>query len=238
MESNSKTTKPVVANSTEVNKNKIVWFFGPPTAGKSWSADFCAKYHGWNHIDGDEELMRMNPKTFTTVWKGCMIQFEKCLEDKAYEPPRESYAPYLTDLVNKTKQARAANPDQTVAVAFALYRKCHRDFVREITGEPVSFVQIEVTRDEVVARNMPRVEDFCKEAGVEPAEAWKMWQCHEQYGEYTGIECWTKMFLAIDFIGSFGGITAGEPDSFIIDSGLKSAGTLPGLEKCLGLPHI
>jgi len=100
-----------------------------------------------------------------------------------------------------------------------LYRKCHRDFIREITGEPVSFVQIEVTRDEVVARNMPRVNDFCKAAGVEPAAAWEKWGCL-RHGEYTGPECWAKMFLAIDFIAAFEGITEGEPDCYKIDSGL------------------
>jgi adenylate kinase family enzyme len=44
--------------------NKIVWFFGCPTAGKSWSADFCAKYHDWIHIDGDEEVKKMDPENY------------------------------------------------------------------------------------------------------------------------------------------------------------------------------
>jgi len=48
-------------------------------------------------------------------------------------------------LVNRAEKARKENPDKTIAVAFALYRKSDRDFVREITNEPVSFVQIDVT---------------------------------------------------------------------------------------------
>jgi len=65
-----------------------------------------------------------------------------------------------------------------------------------------------------------------------------MWHCDAVYGEYTGPECWTKLFLAIDFVGGYEGILEGEPDSFKIDSGIGSVGTIPGLEKCLGLPHI
>jgi len=53
----------------------MVWFFGQPTAGKSWSADFCAHYHDWIHIDGDEEFMRMNPKKHD-VWGEIMNYFE------------------------------------------------------------------------------------------------------------------------------------------------------------------
>lgn len=32
--------------------------------------------------------------------------------------------------------------------------------------------------------------------------------------------------------------TEEETDCFVIDSGIKSAGTIPGLEKELGLPHV
>ena len=109
--------------------NKVVWFFGYPTAGKSWSADFCAVHHDWIHVDGDEELMRSNPKTHA-IWN----KIHSCYEDylqKDKVPPRETYGPFLGDLVRKVKEARAANPDKTVAVAFALYSKSMRDYIRE-----------------------------------------------------------------------------------------------------------
>ena len=79
--------------------NKVVWFFGFPTAGKSWSADFCAVHHDWIHVDGDEELMRSNPKTYAT-WKDLMSVFEDYLQhDKT--PPRETFSPYLGNLIKK-----------------------------------------------------------------------------------------------------------------------------------------
>jgi gluconate kinase len=67
--------------------------------------------------------------------------------------------------VNNAKKARKENPNKTICVAFALYRKGWRDLIRKLSDEPVSFVQIDVTLDEFIARNMPRVEEFCKEAG-------------------------------------------------------------------------
>jgi gluconate kinase len=55
------------------------------------------------------------------------------------------------------KELRKTNPEKTVVVAFALYLKSSRDYIRKITGEPVSFVQFKVTEDEIVARNKHRV---------------------------------------------------------------------------------
>jgi len=188
-------------------------------------------------VDGDEELMRMNPKTHDAVWGEIINYFENYVK-KDIEAPRETYAPYITDLVNKAEKLRKENPDKTVAVAFALYRKSSRDFIREISKEPVSFVQIDVTEAEFIARNMPRVNDFCKEAGKTLEEAYNMWGCDKIYGAYTGPESWEKMFLADDYATGFQTIEQGEPDSYVIDSGISSVGTVPGLEKCLGLKHI
>jgi hypothetical protein len=101
--------------------------------------------------------------------------FEATLD--CIEPETGLMEPYLDQLTEKVKEARAANPTKTVAVAFALYLKSSRDYIRKITPEPVTFVQIQVTEDEVIARNMPRVDDFCKAAGKTPEDAWVMWGC-------------------------------------------------------------
>jgi hypothetical protein len=132
---------------------------------------------------------------------------------------------------------RAENPDKTIAVAFAVYRKDQRDFVRKISGEPVSFVQIDVTKAELVSRNMPRVEDFAKAAGKTSKEVWELWECEKKHGPY--VEgCWDKLFLDNDYTVGFQNVTEAEPDTFRLDSGIKSVGTIPGLEKVLGLKHI
>jgi len=47
---------------------------------------------------------------------------------------------YLDSLTEQVKATRAANPTKTVAVAFALYTKSQREYIRKITPEPVSFV--------------------------------------------------------------------------------------------------
>jgi len=64
------------------------------------------------------------------------------MQDK--ESPEELFAPYLMDRIEQTKKARAEHPNKTIAVAFAMYTKAHRDFVRKHSGEPVTFVEIEV----------------------------------------------------------------------------------------------
>jgi gluconate kinase len=59
---------------------------------------------------------------------------------KSIEPPAEWVEPWLDDLTDQVKALRKANPEKTVVVAFALYMKSSRDYIRKITGEPVSFV--------------------------------------------------------------------------------------------------
>ena len=175
---------------------KVVWFFGVPTAGKSWSADFCAKYHDWIHIDGDEELMRQKPKNVFMI--GNMVStFDDILACK--EPAPGLLEPYLDQLNEKVRAARTANPEKTVCVAFALYLKSSREYIRKITGEPVSFVQIKVTEAEVVARNKPRIADFCKAGGITEAEAWVQWGCDQKFGPYEEGG-WNKMFLEHNFM--------------------------------------
>jgi hypothetical protein len=75
-----------------ITNNKVFWFFGVPTAGKSWSADFCATYHDWIHLDGDEKLMRGHPDH--SVMVGNLFNaFEYTL--KYEEPPAEFIEPWL-----------------------------------------------------------------------------------------------------------------------------------------------
>jgi hypothetical protein len=159
------------------------------------------------------------------------------LEDK--EPPAELIEPWLDQLTDQVIALRKANPEKTVVVAFALYLKSSRDYIRKMTGEPVSFVQFQTTEDEVVARNKPRVEQFCKASGCTDKEAWYQWGADKKYGDFVdGEDNWKKMFLDINFMKGMENFTEEETDCFVIDSGIKSAGTIPGLEKELGLPHI
>jgi len=76
-----------------------------------------------------------------------------------------------------------------------LYRKSFRDVVRELAGEPVSFVKMEVSKEEVLARNMPRVTSFCKESGMTEAEAWKTWGAEKEFGPFTGPADWNKFLV-------------------------------------------
>jgi len=96
-----------------------------------------------------------------------------------------------------------------------------------------------VTEDEVIARNKPRVHEFCKAADKTEAEAWVMWGCVEKYGEWDeGIDNWAKVFLEMNFLNGMQDFEEDETDCFMIDSGIASAGTIPGLERELSLPHI
>jgi len=96
-----------------------------------------------------------------------------------------------------------------------------------------------VTEAEVVARGKPRVIEYCKATGRTEAEAWKRWGCVEKYGEWDeGIDNWEKLFLEMNWLNGIQDFEEDETDCFMIDSGIASAGTIPGLERELGLPHI
>ena len=142
-------------------------------------------------------------------------------------------------MTDQVKVLRKENPEKTVVVAFALYLKSSRDYIRKITGEPVSFVQFKVTAEEIVARNKPRVTEFCKAAGKTEAEAWVMWGLEEKHGKFVeGVNNWQKIFLEFNFLNGMEDFVEGETDCHVIDSGIASAGTVPGLERELGLSHI
>lgn len=114
-----------------------------------------------------------------------------------------------------------------------------RDYIRKNLSEPVSFVQIAVTKEEYVERAMPRVRDFCKATGNTEEQAWTAWGCDAIHGEFAE-GCWAKVFLSSDPFLVFEDLTEEEKqkDSFFIDSGKACAGTIPGLESALGLSHI
>lgn len=139
--SSPETAKPtdLAPTSSSVNKNKVCLFFGKPTAGKSWSADFVAKYHGWVHLDGDEEIMRMNPVTYD-IWTSAYKYFEKLQSGADPDPDTHLLHPFLDDLINKAKKLRAEKPDRPVAIAFAVYRRAVRDYMRKNMGEPLTCV--------------------------------------------------------------------------------------------------
>ena len=117
------------------------------------------QHYNWIHIDGDEDLMRLDPKRHH-AWKDLFTCFEDHIQ-KDIPCPEELYSAYLDSLILKTEEARQANPEKTVCVAFALYPKSFRDYIRKMTSEPVSFVLIKVERDQIIKRNMPRVAAFC-----------------------------------------------------------------------------
>jgi hypothetical protein len=71
----------------------------------------------------------------------------------------------LDSIINRAEEARKANPGKKIAVAFSVFHGVMRDYIRKNLSEPVSFVQIAVTKEEYVERAMPRVRDFCKATG-------------------------------------------------------------------------
>ena len=72
--------------------NKIIWFMGVPTAGKSWVCDFMETYHDCIHLDGDEVLMRMDPANIKQ-WGGIWDAFGAILTNQP--APQGSMEPYI-----------------------------------------------------------------------------------------------------------------------------------------------
>ena len=97
---------------------------------------------------------------------------------------------------------------------------------------------MEVSKDEVLARNMPRVTSFCKESGMTEAEAWKTWGAEKEFGPFTGPADWNKFLVGANIFAGMQNFTKDEKDTFVIDSGIGCKGTIPGIESVLGLPHI
>jgi hypothetical protein len=68
-------------------------------------------------------------------------------------------------------------------------------------------------------------------------QCWAAWGCEKEFGPLDK-DSWSKVFLKNDMVSCMKGFSENEPFCYTVDSGVASAGTIPGLEKVLGLPHV
>jgi hypothetical protein len=89
--------------------------------------------------------MQQEPKHFEG-WGGMADWSAKLFDKKPMED--SEWSPLIDCIMNRVKEAKEANPEKQIAVAFALFTKAMRDYIRKNSGFPVSFVQIDVSKEE------------------------------------------------------------------------------------------
>merc|ERR1719253_2600623 len=95
---------------------------GHPTAGKTWTADYLAKHHGFHHIDGDEELHLYSSDkdegdiALKSIVAGFTEYFVNYVMEGKGAGPVDNWQPFHARLIQRVQALRKTSPDADIVV--------------------------------------------------------------------------------------------------------------------------
>ena len=152
------------------NQGKVLWFSGPPGAGKSTTAQLMAKTHGYVYYEADclsiftnpfidihtpnPSMAQMNQKPLKGVTKETLKVVDARSEmmatmDEEFKG-NEGMFKAITTIANMTAEdikKHKARIGGDWAVAFAVSSREQRDFLRKIFGTSLYFVVLNITQE-------------------------------------------------------------------------------------------
>lgn len=180
---------------------RLVWINGHPTAGKTWTADYLAKYHGFHHIDGDEELHLYKSDIdegdieLKSIAAGFTEYFVNHVMEGKGAGPDENWQPFHDRVIQRVQAFRKTNPDTDIAVGLATYPRAVRDFIRSRFDEPVTFVGLTVSVEEYATSAAARIVKFREAQNLTGEEVWKMFVTPKHPDlPYPGEDGWVKHY--------------------------------------------
>lgn len=134
------------------NNARIVYVIAPSGTGKSFTGDYLALMHGFDHVDGDGPLKNQHLPQYkdmaAKVWKMASEYLPK-----NEDGPKELWQPYFAELARQTLRAAETSERGSVVLTHATYRKSHREYLLEklIEGgaskDQVSVVALTIDED-------------------------------------------------------------------------------------------
>jgi len=147
---------------------KLLWFTGPPGAGKSTSAQLMGRHHGYIYFEGDAFFSFVNPyidvhvenPTFATVsqkpLKGISVDVIQIMDDSSgivqdlmkgkfdgLEKMFASAIPAFTDYVKQQRKRLGGD----MSTAWAICTRKQRELARKCLGDDVIFVVLNMTKE-------------------------------------------------------------------------------------------
>jgi len=180
---------------------RLVFINGHPTAGKTWMADYLAKYHGFHHIDGDEELhlYDSHKDEGDTALKSIVAGFQEYFVNHVIEGkgagPEVNWQPFHERVIQRVHALRKTSPEADIVVGLAMYPREVRDFIRSRVDEPAKFIALTVSVAEYATTAAARVMKFGEAQNLTGEEVWKMFVTPKHPdAPYAGEDGWIKHY--------------------------------------------
>lgn len=112
----------------------------------------------------------------------CFTQYwtkEGCTE----AAPVEKWQPFIKILIDKAKENMAKG--KNVAIGYAVYKSCIRDYARSICPE-IKFIHVDVPVDTIAERNIVRTKRIMADQGMTMEQTWAlehMAEARKKFGE-------------------------------------------------------
>jgi len=136
--------------------------------GKTTTGDYLCHYHGWEHLDGDDDMRSKDPDAKAAT-QGLVKAFQDHWFKDVAAPP-ELWHPYFERLCARALAAQRAAGEKRVVVSMSVYRREVRDFIRARLS--ASFLKLECDVDVVVRSALKRLEDYMGMSGKTAQDWW------------------------------------------------------------------
>lgn len=145
----------------------ILWITGNSGAGKTFTGDYLEQLQNFVHVEGDGGFASSDEKRKTAFYQ-CAKAFDFWFEEK--EAPTELWHPHFEILLSDVEEAKKTG--KNIVVTYTVYNRQVRDYLRNKVPELI-FIQLQVSKGELIKRAKVRFENFAKSQGKSIEETFK-----------------------------------------------------------------
>ena len=184
----------------DVQKSQILWISGRPTSGKSWLGDYLQHYHGWYHLDGDEQQYLQSSSEAVRLYD----QADEIKGTGIASAPAELWTPYLVNICLQALHI-VKEKDTNLVITRAFHDKEQAQFVRSFLqnhGKYVVLVELKISDEEFVRRSKVRCRKKASINGLSIEQYWER-RNKQKCGEFNeeNEDCFIKSMM-VGWVGS------------------------------------
>ncbi|KAL7545755.1 hypothetical protein ACHAWF_009109 [Thalassiosira exigua] len=212
---------------------QIVYVVAPSGTGKSFTGDYLAVAHGFEHIDGDWPLKHSHIPENAEHSRGF---FNNILSGGCKEEARDEWGGYFEKIANMTVEAAKAH--DRVVLSHATYDQPPRDVVIKtllsggIKRDQITILQLTIDNEVLYGDLYERTKRQAEQQGKTITELAREWGA-EFEGEMTK-EKYVELYLAEEEKKEGPTFTA-EPDATKVDVSSRGVAHLDGVDAAIGL---